>query len=234
LRNNSLQNPFTGPLRFIVMKSIVLVSVISVLIWFQAACVMTPAIGEEIASSGAVLFKDDFSDPNSGWMQGEDEFGKTEYLDGSFRILVNSDVTGKVSIPRLFFTDVIVEVDATKVAGPDDNDYGIICCYQDDNNFYFLEISSDGYYSIGKYKENQLQLLGMEQMQTSDVIRQGQATNRIQATCIGSVLSLSVNGQKLFETEDVDFSAGDVGLIAGTFETPGTDILFDNFKVIKP
>jgi hypothetical protein len=200
----------------------------------MAACEMTPAIGGEIVPSGGVLFKDDFSDPTSGWMQGEDEFGKTEYVDGSFRILVTSDVTGKVSIPRLYFTDVVIEVNATKVAGPDDNDYGVICRYQDENNFYFFEISSDGYYSIGKYKENQLQLIGMEKMQTSDVIRQGQATNRIRATCNGSLLGLSVNGYDLVEVEDVDFTAGDVGLIAGTFETPGTDILFDNFKVLKP
>jgi hypothetical protein len=217
-----------------VKNLILLLSIITILSYLLTACEMTPAIGGEIVPSGGLLFKDDFSDPSSGWMQGEDEFGKTEYVDGSFRILVNSDVTGKVSIPRLFFTDVVIEVDATKIAGPDDNDYGVICRYQDENNFYFFEISSDGYYSIGKYKENQLQLIGMEKMQTSNVIRQGQATNRVRATCIDSLLSLSVNGHTLIEVEDADFTGGDVGLIAGTFETPGTDILFDNFKVLKP
>jgi hypothetical protein len=199
-----------------------------------AGCQISPAIGGEIVSSGGILFKDDFSDPNSGWMQGEDKFGKTEYSDGSFRIFVNSDVTGKISIPRLLFTDVIIEVDASKVAGPDNNDYGVICRYQDENNFYFFEISSDGYFSIGKYKDDQLMLIGMEQMQTSDFIRQGQATNRIRAACIGSSLSLSVNGHLLVEVEDGDYTVGDVGLLAGTFETPGVDILFDNFKVFKP
>jgi hypothetical protein len=199
-----------------------------------AACQLSPAIGGEIVTSGGILFKDDFSDPNSGWMQGEDEFGKTEYSNGGLRIFVNSDVTGKISIPRLLFTDVIIEADATKVAGPDDNDYGVICRYQDADNFYFFEISSDGYYSIGKYKDDQLVLIGMEQMQTSETIRQGQASNRIRASCIGSILSLSVNGQPLAEVEDGDYSTGDVGLIAGTFETPGVDILFDNFKVYKP
>lgn len=217
-----------------VKKQLLYLSVLFILACLLTACEITPAIGGEFVPSGGVLFKDDFSDPSSGWMQGEDEFGKTEYSDGSFRIHVTSDLTGKVSIPRLYFKDVIIEVLATKVDGPDDNDYGVICRYQDENNFYFFEISSDGYYSIGKYKENQLQLLGMDQMQTSDFIQQGQATNLIRATCIGSLLSLSVNGQKLIEVEDADFSAGDVGLIAGTFETPGTDILFDNFQVLKP
>jgi hypothetical protein len=199
-----------------------------------ASCQVSPAIGGEIVSSGGILFKDDFSDPNSGWMQGADEFGKTEYSGGGFRILVTSDVTAKLSIPRLLFADVIIEVDASKVAGPDDNDYGVICRYQDENNFYFFEISSDGYYSIGKYKDDQLVLIGMEKMQTSDYIYQGQATNHLRAACVGSNLSLMVNGHLLAEVEDGDYSMGDVGLIAGTFETPGVDILFDNFKVFKP
>lgn len=200
----------------------------------MTGCTIAPAIGGEITPAGGVLFRDNFEDPTSGWMQGEDESGKTEYVDGSFRIFVNSEATWKVSIPRLYFTDMIIEVDATKISGPDDNDFGVICRYQDENNFYFFEISSDGYYSIGKYKDNQHQLIGMQQMQTSDSIYQGQATNRIQATCEQSFLSLSVNGQSLITVEDSDFSAGDVGLIAGTFGTPGTEILFDNFIVYKP
>lgn len=207
---------------------------LSLLTLAAVACQISPAIGGELVASGGILFKDDFSDPGSGWMQGEDEFGKTEYLNGGFRIFVNSDVTGKVSIPRLLFTDTVIEVDASKIAGPDDNDFGVICRYQDENNFYFFEISSDGYYSIGKFKDNRLILIGMEQMQTSDHIRQGETTNRIRAACIGSSLSLSVNGHHLAEVEDADFPRGDVGLIAGTFETPGADLLFDNFKVIKP
>jgi hypothetical protein len=217
-----------------VRSRLIFLILFSLLVLASAACQLSPAIGGEIVSSGGILFKDDFSDPNSGWMQGEDKFGKTEYTNGGFRIFVNSDVTGKISIPRLLFTDVIIEVDATKAAGPDDNDYGVICRYQDENNFYFFEISSDGYYSIGKYKDDQLQLIGMDKMQTSDLIRQGEATNRIRASCIGSSLSLFVNGHLLVEVEDGDYSAGDVGLIAGSFETPGVDILFDNFKVYKP
>ena len=210
------------------------ICILPLLFIYLTGCTIAPTIGGDITPAGGVLFKDNFEDPASGWLQGEDESGKTEYIDGSFRIFVNSEATWKLSIPRLYFTDVIIEVDATKISGPDDNDFGVICRYQDENNFYFFEISSDGYYSIGKFKDNQHQLIGMQQMQTSDNIHQGPATNRIQATCEQSSLSLSVNGQLLVSVEDSDFSVGDVGLIAGTFGTPGTEILFDNFIVYKP
>jgi hypothetical protein len=43
-----------------------------------------------------------------------------------------------------------------------------------------------------------------------------------------------VNGQKVAEQTDDDFAAGDVGLFAGAFEKPGTDIHFDNFSVLRP
>ena len=74
----------------------------------------------------------------------------------------------------------------------------------------------------------------MDAMQPSEAIQQGGAQNTIRADCVGSTLSLYVNGQKLDEVQDTEFASGDVGLIAGSFDTPGTDIHFDNFVVTKP
>jgi hypothetical protein len=34
--------------------------------------------------------------------------------------------------------------------------------------------------------------------------------------------------------EDKDLQAGDVGLLAGAFDEPGMDVLFQNFVVIQP
>jgi hypothetical protein len=52
--------------------------------------------------------------------------------------------------------------------------------------------------------------------------------------CIGDTLTLFVNDQQLAQVRDNEFPSGDVGLIAGTYDTPGTDIRFDNFVVYKP
>jgi hypothetical protein len=43
-----------------------------------------------------------------------------------------------------------------------------------------------------------------------------------------------VNGVAVMNATDTDLSGGLVGLIAGTFEESGVDILFDNFIVTKP
>lgn len=184
-----------------------------------------------------VLFQDDFSSNNSGWdsirVEGE---GVTDYEDGIYRVQVLTTDTTVWANPNLDFTDVQIEVEATKAGGPDDNDFGILCRYQDESNYYFFVISSDGYYGIGKVKDGTQTLIDMQDdlMETNDSINQGAATNRIRADCTGSTLTLFVNGEEVASKTDADFTSGDVGLTAGTFAEAGTDIHFDNFKVFKP
>jgi hypothetical protein len=203
------------------------------------ACQKVSSIaGESLAinqdNAGRLLFQDDFSDAKSGWDSLSNEDGITDYDNGQYRILVNTTNTDVWANPGLNFTNTIIEVDATKAGGDDNNDLGVICRYKDSNNFYFFVISSDGYYGIGKFKDGQQVLVGMESMPPTDAVRQGNATNHILAECNGSTLRLVVNGQQLAETTDSDFTSGDAGLLAGSFENPGTDILFDNFIVREP
>jgi len=148
--------------------------------------------------------------------------------------LVDAANTDVWTNPGLNFDDVIVEVDATKVDGPDDNDFGVICRYQDVDNFYFFLISSDGYYGIGRVVNDEQILIGKDQLYPDEAIHQGEEINHIRADCVGSSLTLHVNGVELAEVQDDSFVSGDVGLLAGTFDQPGTDILFDNFVVKKP
>jgi hypothetical protein len=75
----------------------------------------------------------------------------------------------------------------------------------------------------------------MDQMEFNEkVIKLGNATNHITVSCVGNNLTLSVNGEVLADVSDSDLPSGDVGLIASTFDEPGTDILFDNLTVSRP
>ena len=183
---------------------------------------------------GNVLYKDDFSNATSGWDRVDEADRATDYAAGVYRILVKGKNIDVWARPGLSFGDVRVEVDGTKVGGDDNNDFGVICRYQDDQNFYFLVISSDGYYGIAKRKHGQVSMLGGEMMASSDQIKQGPAVNHLRADCVGSTLRLFVNDVLLAETQDTDYANGDIGLLAGSFDVPGTEILFDNFVVLKP
>jgi serine/threonine protein kinase len=188
-----------------------------------------------VAVLNRTLFTDDFSDTSSGWDQAETDTTSTDYYDGSYRILVNQTRYDAWANPgQSFAGDVIVEVDATKNSGTDDNDFGVICHYQDVGNFYYFHITSDGYAIIGKVTDGNQSGLSSENYETTDAVHQGDAANHIRGECLGNTLTLIVNGQQVLTATDTDHTGGDVGLMAGTFDTAGADILFDNFVVTEP
>ena len=208
--------------------------ILSPLVLAALACQAVLPAKTTDGTSRKILLNDDFSNSNSGWKRVTAINGETNYDDGVYRIFVNEANMDVWSLRKLDQGDVEIEVDATKVAGERNNRFGIICRAVDPNNFYTFVISSDGYYGIGKIKDRNYALIGMQSLQPSNAIELGSATNHIRADCIKDTLTLTVNGKKLAEVKDSEFASGDVGLIAGTYDAPGTDIRFDNFMVYKP
>jgi hypothetical protein len=193
----------------------------------------TPQAGPGFDSQAAP-FVDDFSNPGSGWdrVQGDDAI--TDYKNGSYRIWVNKASLLVWATPHKNFDgDVYIEVDATKVGGPDKNEFGLICRYQDANNYYRFVISSDGYAVIAKVKDGDPSGLSSEKMIPIDGINPGAATNHLRVECVGESLRLFVNGRKVASATDSAFTSGDVGLITGSYDIPGVDILFDNFSAAQ-
>ena len=205
------------------------------------ACSFTSLLssGEEGKQNTApeALFQDDFSNPKSGWDRVSDDQGSlTDYVDGRYRIFVNDTQSDIWANPSKHFTgDIVVEVDAVKNSGPDDNDFGIICRYQDVDNYYAFLISSDGYAGIERLYQGRQEFLNSDKAMVPVDIPTGDGiTYHLTASCIGNHLVLSVNGKRIMDATDDTFTEGDVGLIAGTFDEKGADILFDNFVVHRP
>lgn len=200
---------------------------------FLVAC-QAQIPNETPATARDILFEDDFEDAASGWNRVAAASGESDYADGMYRILVNDINLDIWARPGLTYTDTVVEVDAIKVGGERNNRFGIVCRVVGPTNFYALMVSSDGFYGIGKVNGNQFSLIGMKAFQPADAILQGSAINHLRADCVGDSLTLFVNDQKIGEAKDSEYTYGDVGLIAGSYETPGVDIRFDNFLVTKP
>jgi hypothetical protein len=200
------------------------------------ACSFSP--GEVMASNesvgGTVLFQDNFSDPNSGWDVWSNSNSLASYEQGGLRIQVNQSHFDFWSRPGKRYDQVILKVSATKLAGPDDNDYGLICRYKNRDNFYAFLISSDGYGGILKVQNGQYGLISGSNLQYSDVIKEGSSRNDLMAICSGNDLKLIVNGKQVAQAKDNELISGEVGVLAGAYGTPGVDILFNDFKAIKP
>jgi hypothetical protein len=209
---------------------------ISGIILLLSSCRIAPAIQDYFypPKPGDVLFQDTFSDESSGWTTGGKNGTQAAYHDGGLRIIIQQPQTDYWSRPGVDLKDVKIDLLAKKMTGPDDNQFGVICRYVNENNFYAFLISSDGYYGIMKVKDGHYQLISAPKMQYSEAIHSGGATNHIHAECVGSQLGLMVNYIALVAVDDSDFSTGDVGIIAGTNKSPGVDVLFDDFVVLKP
>ncbi len=212
------------------------------LILASLACNAASIAGGGTKQPSNVLFQDDFSDTSTGWASITDSDGITDYDEGFYRIRVDTIGNSKNGMDMWSHPgqdlkgDVRIEVDATKIGGPDDNDMGVLCRYtkkDDTYNFYYFLITSDGYVGIAKMKNSDSNLISSKKMTESDAIKKT-TTNHIRADCIGDKLTLYVNGEQAATATDSDFTGGDIGLIAGTYDTPGTDIHFDNFVVTKP
>ncbi len=193
--------------------------------------VQTPAPSTPLPK-GRVVYQDDFSDPATGWPVGKDADGETAYRDGAYLI--------RVDTAQLLFwvnagyqlRNVIVGVTARVDTSVGDGDFGLICRYQDTENFYGLEISEDGYASIWKLSQGDHVPLVQWRKLPSDL--RGLDSYRVEAVCIGNSLKLVVNGKVVAQAHDQEFRIGDVGMIVGTWDTPGFGVLFDDFILRQP
>lgn len=180
-------------------------------------------------AKGELLYADDFSDPGSGWDDHEGFDASTVYQGGRYHITVNAIDGVAWGNPGMHFTDFVMEVDATQVAGTDDNGFGVLLRYVDIDNFYWFEISGDGYYSFRLMQDDEW--IALIDWHETPAIRQGNSTNRITVVCEGDLFAFYVNGRYLDECRDGTFTEGDIGLLAGTIEEAPVHIAFDNVSV---
>lgn len=182
----------------------------------------------------AVLFFDDFSDPDSGWNEFSRADGSVEYADGEYTVSIKTPDQCFWSTPLRNYSDVIIEVDAYEQKGTTDNEYGVVCRMLDSDNFYYLAITSEGYYIIGKQSNGEWVYLLDGEYQFNEAIKGDESVNHIKATCEENTFSLEANGTPLVSITDPGIRTGDVGVYACAFSSPGATINFDNYIVTRP
>ena len=178
-------------------------------------------------------FKDDFSDPASGWGAASHETYVRGYQQGRYLF--------QIDVPRWFvwatsgrnYADVRLSA-VVRSSGPSDDHYGLLCRY-DEEQFYYFALSSDGYYAIFRRdEEGELLPLTGRAMLRSSAIHMDGTDNRIVAVCEGSTLTLSANGEVIAQVDDDVLDKGDVGMAAGTVSAGGATVWLDDFEAREP
>jgi hypothetical protein len=193
------------------------------------------AVGVLLAACGGeqLPWSDDFSDPASGWQAESDSSAEVGYHEGVMRILVASPNRLAWASAERELSDFRLTVEATQVAGPDDNEYGVLVRMRDADHFYRFSISGDGYYLVNKYDGQKWVALSGD-WAPSDSVHLGAATNLLQVVCQGATMTFLVNGVQLVQVEDGSYARGDIGLYAGSFFEPDVEVHFDNLRVEAP
>jgi len=206
-----------------------------IIVLFLSAILSACSFTLRSLGSNDVLLADDFSKEIHNWDTYEGLAGSavTYYQDGLL-ILLNAEQSDRTTTVGGVFPEAKISVTTKKISGSDNNVFGIICRYTNDNNYYGFLITSDGYYGIFKVLEGEYTLLDNDNLQFSEYIRQGKTQNQLEAICSNESLILRVNGTNLSIISDHTFSSGKTGLFAGTYEDKNTAVLFDNYVVIYP
>ncbi len=181
---------------------------------------------------GDILFSDDFSSTVSQWSVLNDSEVGVAQSNGVLSMTIKVPNILYWSELRGNFDDVTIDVGARMVAGPLENEFGVMCRFTRNRNYQFA-ISSDGFYGIWLFVRDEYTTL--RDWTRSPAIKTGQGqVNHITATCMGNQLSLSVNGKHLTTVSSDAYADGEVALFVGAYDESGPKVEFDNVVLTYP
>ncbi len=177
-------------------------------------------------------YSDDFDTPNKGhWLVFNEEAVVSEWRNGTFAFdFKQTMITATSPTSDLDLGDVVVQADIYRYGDLLDNDMGLVCRYQDTDNFYTMSFGNENYVTI--YKKTAGNWSALYDASLEIDLTSGQFNVAI--SCIGTELSLYIDGQLMARVNDSDLTTGDVGVFSGTYDGVPVTVEFDNFQVFTP
>ena len=218
--NYSLHHTTSGTLRF----CFTLLTIIG-LLYMCSACT------SKLASQTPVDWSDSF-DSTQGWQLSTDASATVAIEDSVLKIEVHTPGQVAWSAHEIVWKNFEMTVVTEQLDGPLDNEYGVLLRMDNDNSFYVLSISGDGYARAALYQDEVWTVLGAD-WTPSPLINQGLSINALSVTAQDSSILFSVNGEEVLRVDDATLSEGALGLYAGAFGDGGVLIAFDDLE-LKP
>lgn len=184
--------------------------------------------------SGEVLQEVDFTRRTLNWEEVNNVYELKRSSDQGYFMSVFPKNGRSISTSSLVFSDTKFSVEAKKVTGSDETSYGLVCRYQDKQNFYGFSVSTDGYAGIYRVEDGKTSLLSGENYLYTELIEMHDGVNMIVAICQNESLRLEINGVEVLRATDDRFQIGEVGFFLETAQEGNASALFNHFIVVKP
>ena len=179
--------------------------------------------------TGMLLFEEDFAVLGEDWEIGDT--GDVAYaLDGQkYSIQVNKENWMAWQSTGEEFGDFIVQFETTLVDGDKFNSSGIFFRYQDNDNFYSLDINGNGKYAVGKEVDGEwIQIVDWT---SSAALRGAGEMNVIRLVAYGNTFWLTVNDQFVEEFTDTFFNSGEIAVHVTAYDSQPVRATFDNLSI---
>jgi clostripain len=190
---------------------------------------------------GATAFSDDFSRPDSGLINDEEEqaWGRGYYTEAGqylFALQPNPGTTYDYYANQTLGDTFLIQATAS-YTGPVDNAYGLLFRVQageEADEFYTFRISGDGFYTVEKTEGGELK--PVIDWTASSLINQAEGeANSLTVEGQGESYNLYINGQQVNTFSDPDFSGGTFGLIVDNYDSENpANFAFDDLTVGTP
>jgi hypothetical protein len=202
-----------------------------------SAAIWPADIGQELT---ATYFSDDFSNASFvTWEGGEDGISTWEYVEGRFQgHLFVTDYMAWTLLP-VDFSPTAIGFDAAIVPGFEQGAYGVLCHYQDNQNFYFVSLDPWYHeYSIGYLQNDEFfELMQDMWLESTTLFDDPYAVNSVQVVCDPDQITLFVNNQLEAQVDITRIEGGQAGIYVETWtDTPaeGFKAQFDNLYAYIP
>lgn len=173
---------------------------------------------------------DHFRQDDGRWNTETDAEMARFYRASTLHVNILAPQTVGWSVGAIDLADFYLEVDAFHAGGPLDNEYGVIFRYVDSQNFYLFGASHDGYYILQKMVDGEW--VDLVEWTQADILNTGEhAGNTLGVLAEGEEITILLNGEPMATVADDSFAAGQVALMAGTFDEGNVEVAFDDLFV---
>lgn len=184
--------------------------------------------------TGDILLRETFSEQVIGWDNRSSGAVRIGVESGAYRLRSNVSSYVRGFYRAETYDNVVIDVQGLQFSDHENNAYGVLCRAEtgDDraSGYYFL-VGGDGSYSIRKGQHDEIN--GLVKWGRTDVVNQGEATNRLRVVCVDDYLALYVNDTFLADVRDTTYGSGYIGFAVAVEDGETITVSFDNLTILE-